>query len=87
MLLVGSNIFNALAVVGLSGVIKPFNITSAGVFTRDLPAMVILSLSIALFACGRGPLKSQASIGRWKGVVWVVSFLVYLALLIWQESA
>lgn len=85
--IVGSNFFNALAVVGLSGVIKPFGITSTGAFARDLPAMIILSLSIALFALKRGSLKSCSTIGMWKGVLWVASFLVYLAILICQESA
>lgn len=83
--IVGSNFFNALAVVGLSGAISPFDITSIGVFTRDFPAMIILSLSIALFAYKRGALRSRTRIGRIKGVLWVASFLIYLAILIFQE--
>lgn len=83
--IVGSNFFNALAVVGLSGAISPFDITSIGVFTRDFPAMIILSLSIALFAYKRGALGSRTRIGRLKGVLWVASFLIYLAILIFQE--
>ena len=83
--IVGSNFFNALAVVGLSGTIRPFDITSIGVFTRDFPAMIILSLSIALFAYKRGALRSRTRIGRLKGVLWVASFLIYLAILIFQE--
>lgn len=83
--IVGSNFFNALAVVGLSGAISPFDITSIGVFTRDFPAMIILSLSIALFAYKRGALRSRTRIGRLKGVLWVASFLIYLAILIFQE--
>lgn len=83
--IVGSNFFNALAVVGLSGAIEPF-ITPMAVLTRDFPAMIILSLSIALFAYKRGALRSQSTIGKLKGVLWVASFLVYLAILIYQES-
>lgn len=84
--IVGSNFFNALAVVGVSGAIKPFGITSAGVFVRDLPAMVLLSLSIAVFAFRRGSWKAESRIGKWKGALWILSFLGYLAILIWQES-
>jgi cation:H+ antiporter len=84
--IVGSNFFNALAVVGLSGVINPFNISSAGVFARDLPVMIVLSLSIAVFAFKSGAWKSQSQIGKWKGVLWVLSFLGYLTMLIFQES-
>jgi cation:H+ antiporter len=84
--IVGSNFFNALAVVGVSGAIKPFDVTSAGVFVRDLPAMVLLSLSIAVFAFRRGSWKAESRIGKWKGALWILSFLGYLAILIWQES-
>ncbi len=84
--IVGSNFFNALAVVGVSGAIKPFDVTSAGVFVRDLPAMVLLSLSIAVFAFRRGSWKAESQIGKWKGALWILSFLGYLAILIWQES-
>lgn len=84
--IVGSNFFNALAVVGLSGAIRPFEITSAGVFARDFPTMIILSLSIGLFAFKRGSLKSASTIGKLKGALWVASFIVYLAILICQES-
>lgn len=84
--IVGSNFFNSLAVVGLSGVIKPFNITSAGVFARDLPVMVLLSLSIAVFAFNGKSLKSHSQIAKWKGVLWVFCFLAYLALLVCQET-
>lgn len=84
--IVGSNFFNSLAVVGLSGVIKPFNITSAGVFARDLPVMVLLSLSIAVFAFNGKSLESHSQIAKWKGVLWVLCFLAYLALLVRQET-
>ena len=45
----GSNFFNALAVVGTSGAISPFRDVSPLVFTRDLPVMVLLTLSIGIF--------------------------------------
>ena len=84
--IVGSNFFNALAVVGVSGAIRPFDITSVGVFYRDLPAMIVLSLSIAIFAFKRDSLNLPSSIGKWKGLLWVASFLAYLGILITQES-
>ena len=47
--IIGSNFFNALAVVGTSGAISPFRDVSPLVFTRDLPVMVLLTLSIGIF--------------------------------------
>ena len=84
--IIGSNFFNALAVVGTSGTISPFKDVSPHIFTRDLPIMVLLTLSIAVFGLNfRKPL-SQGTIPRCCGGVWVCAFLAYLFLLIRQEA-
>ena len=42
--IVGSNIFNTLAVVGLAGTISPFQNISPYLLTRDLPVMVLATV-------------------------------------------
>lgn len=82
--IVGSNFFNTLAVVGISGLVRPFSCNVGYVLSRDLWVMTALSLMIAFFGCSFSRGK-QAVIGRVKGAVWVFVFLVYFALLLIQE--
>jgi len=84
--IVGSNIFNTLAVVGIAGTISPFKGYSPLVVSRDLPVMLLLSLSIALFGVNwRHPLL-KGKVERWEGVLWLLTFVVYLAVMIMQET-
>ncbi len=85
--IVGSNFFNTLAVVGLSGTIQPFTIQSPYVLNRDLPVMILLSLTIAFFGCGRGIYKGNGRIGWIKGSLWILLFIAYMIVLGIQESA
>jgi cation:H+ antiporter len=82
--IIGSNFFNTLAVVGVSGLVQPFTCEGGYVLSRDLWMMVALSASIALFGCSFRR-RSSGVIGRVKGVVWILSFLAYFALLLIQE--
>jgi cation:H+ antiporter len=84
--IVGSNFFNTLAVVGLSGLVRPFSCNGGYVLSRDLWAMVILSLTIALFGCSFTR-KRQGVIGRTKGLMWIIMFLIYFVILFMQEHA
>ncbi len=83
--IIGSNIFNTLGVVGLAGTISPFKDTSPYILTRDLPALVLLSLSIAVFGVNFRGLSQPGRIGRAKGLVWIGAFAVYLGVMLWQE--
>lgn len=83
--IVGSNLFNTLAVVGLAGTISPFSGFSRFVMSRDLPVMFAMTLSIALFGVNYRNPKEPGRIARWKGVIWLVSFLVYLTVMVLQE--
>lgn len=83
--IIGSNIFNTLGVVGLAGTISPFKNTSPYILTRDLPALVLLSLSIAVFGVNFRGLSQPGRIGRAKGLVWIGAFAVYLGVMLWQE--
>ena len=82
--IIGSNFFNTLAVVGVSGRVHPFTCEGGYVLSRDLWMMVALSASIALFGCSFRR-RSSGVIGRVKGVVWILSFLAYFALLLIRE--
>jgi cation:H+ antiporter len=82
--IVGSNFFNTLAVVGVSGLVSPFSCNGGHVLSRDLWVMVILSAMIAIFGCSFTRQKGGV-IGRAKGMVWIIIFLAYFALLFVQE--
>lgn len=75
---VGSNLFNTLAVVGLASVIHPMAV-SPDILQRDIPIMVILTVLLLIFCLGK---KGQASIGRGKGAVLLASFIGYTVYLI-----
>ena len=83
--IIGSNFFNALAVVGTSGALSPFKDVSPFVFTRDLPVMILLTLSIGIFGFSFRHPRSPGTITRPFGIIWLAAFLAYLMLLIRQE--
>ena len=72
--ILGSNLFNTLAVVGIAGVIHPLSF-GPEVFSRDV--MVMLFLTLALFVLGYGYKKSQGSIGRLAGGALVAGYFAY----------
>ena len=84
--IIGSNFFNSLAVVGTSGAISPFRDVSPLVFTRDLPVMFLLTLSIGIFGFNLRNPRSSGTITRLCGIIWLAAFLAYLSLLIRQEA-
>lgn len=76
--IVGSNLFNSLAVVGLAGL---FNTLPAApeLLLRDLP--ILLALTVALFLVGFG-FKKPGVIQRWEGALLLGCFCAYTAWLI-----
>jgi len=80
----GSNLFNTLAVVGLAGVIHPMSVGSE-VFSRDMLVMAVLTLS--LFVIGYGFRGRKGRINRYEGAILVccyVGYTGYLASTFWQ---
>lgn len=73
----GSNLFNTLAVVGIAGVISPMEV-GAEVFRRDIPVMAVLTLS--LFVVGFG-WRRQGRINRVEGAILVAVFVAYIGYL------
>jgi len=73
--IVGSNLFNILAVLGIAGAIGPSEVDAA-VLYRDFPLM--LALAVALYLMARGLKRDgHGLIQRWAGVVLLLIFLAY----------
>lgn len=84
--IVGSNFFNALVVVGISGSISPFSGFSGYILTRDLPVMTFFSILIAVFGLNFRNPKKDGTINRLEGALWIILFLAYLVYMIPQEA-
>lgn len=76
--IIGSNLFNTLAVVGISGAIHPITIEKE-VFFRDIGVMTALTLSLFVFGYG---FKKQGRINRVEGAILLVSYIAYTTYLI-----
>ena len=83
--IVGSNFFNTLAVVGVSGLVRPFSCGGGYVLSRDLWVMAALSATLALFGCSFRRQCAVGKIGRVKGCVWILAFVAYSVLLFIHE--
>ena len=77
--LVGSNMFNILAVVGIAGLISPMNKISPDVLRRDYPMVLGLTVALLLMAAGY---KKARVITRYEGMVLVFSCIIYLTYLV-----
>ncbi|SEM76707.1 calcium/sodium antiporter [Nitrosomonas marina] len=75
---IGSNLFNTLAVVGIAGMIHPMSVDPA-VLSRDMPVMAALTLS--LFVIGYGP-HGHGRINRIEGSLLLACYTGYTAYLI-----
>ncbi len=76
--IIGSNLFNTLAVVGVAGVIQPMSV-GAEVFSRDMMVMAALTVSLFLFGYGfRGPSR----INRFEGAILLSCYIAYTLYLI-----
>lgn len=81
--IIGSNIFNLLAVLGLPGLLNPGPI-AAIVLTRDYPVMAGLTLALFVMAFGfRGP----GRINRLEGALLVTAFVAYQTLLYFTKAS
>jgi len=80
---VGSNLFNTLAVVGLASSIHPVTLEKDILF-RDFPVMGLLTLS--LFVIGIG-FKGTSRVNRLEGGLLLFTFIGYTSWLIWSTLA
>jgi cation:H+ antiporter len=80
--ILGSNLFNTLAVVGSAGASRPTAVNPQ-VIARDIPLMIVLTLS--LFVLGYGFGKTAGRINRYEAGLLLAAYLAYVALLFASE--
>lgn len=78
---VGSNMFNLLAVVGIAGVISPMTSLSADVLSRDWLVMMAMTLALLFMAYG---FRRAGRINRFEGAGLLVAFCAYNTWLIFS---
>jgi len=74
----GSNLFNTLAVVGLAGVIHPLSFEKEIIY-RDVSVMLLLTISLFIFGYG---FKGKGRINRAEGGILLTSYIGYVGYLI-----
>lgn len=74
---IGSNLFNTLAVVGIAGAIHPI-VVGPEVFSRDIPVMALLTVSLFVFGYG---FKGPGRINRLKGGMLLLGYVGYMGYL------
>ncbi len=79
--ILGSNIFNILAVLAMPGLILPAAIDPA-LLTRDFPIMVLLLALLFLFA----KFSPKGRIGRGAGAIMLLIYVAYNSLLAYQST-
>ena len=73
---IGSNVFNILMIIGVTGLVKPMHIK--GITSLDLIVM-LASMLLLWFFC-----RTTYKVKRWEGAVLGISYIAYLAWLIAQ---
>ena len=76
--IIGSNIFNILAVVGLTSIVKPLEITNIENLQFDLSVMFVFMLLLFLFYS----LSKTKILGRTNGIILLVSFVMYYIIIL-----
>lgn len=77
--IIGSNLFNTLAVVGVAGLIHPMNV-GPEVFSRDM--MVMAALTVSIFFLGYGFRGRPSRINRIEGSILLACYIAYTAYLV-----
>ncbi|RDV24248.1 sodium:calcium antiporter [Alteromonas aestuariivivens] len=70
---IGSNMFNTFAVVGIAGLIQPMQVEPAFLY-RDVTMMVALTIALFVFCIG---LKGQGRLNRLEGGAFLLIYLGY----------
>jgi cation:H+ antiporter len=72
--IIGSNVFNLLAVLCLPGLISP-GVVDDNVVSRDFPVMLMMTVLLFGLSC---KFKGETKLGRAKGFIMMLLFLTYL---------
>lgn len=81
--IIGSNLFNTLAVVGLAATISPMDEIEKAVTYRDMPLMTALTVALIVLGFRR---KGDGRLNRIAGAILLAVYIGYLALLIVQAK-
>lgn len=81
---IGSNLFNSLAVIAIPSLLTTFTINSIAI-TRDLPVMI--GLTILLYLLAKFPSGQDSIITRGKGILLLSCFVGYQFVLYFQTIA
>ena len=76
---IGSNLFNTLAVIGIAGTIHPLAVEAA-IFKRDMMVMALMTVCLFLFCYGFG--GAQGRISRLEGLLLLAAYIGYTTCLI-----
>tara|TARA_B100001559_G_C16485360_1_gene615740 strand:- start:955 stop:1893 length:939 start_codon:yes stop_codon:yes gene_type:complete len=72
--LIGSNIFNIMAVMGITAMIKPIKVIENGIITNDLIWMLIISFIILPLVF----IKPKMKLGKLSGVILISIYLAFI---------
>ncbi|GGW75069.1 calcium/sodium antiporter [Alteromonas halophila] len=75
---IGSNMFNTLAVVGIAGMIQPMTVTSDFLY-RDILVMLASTVALFIFCIG---IRGQGRLNRLEGGAFTVAYIIYTVILI-----
>jgi cation:H+ antiporter len=78
--IIGSNLFNTLAVVGIAGIIHPMQV-DIEVLHRDVIIMMVLTLSLFLFGYGY---RKPGTIKQYQGLMLLTCYFGYIIYLTYQ---
>ena len=81
--IIGSNLFNTLAVVGLAATISPMDEIEKAVTYRDMPLMTALTVALIVLGFRR---KGDGRLNRIAGAILLAVYIGYLALLVVQAT-
>ena len=75
---IGSNMFNTLAVVGIAGMIQPMTIDASFLY-RDIVVMLAATVALFIFCIG---IKRQGRLNRLEGGSFLAAYIIYTYVLI-----
>lgn len=81
--IIGSNLFNTLAVVGFAATISPMDEIEKAVTYRDMPLMTALTVALIVLGFRR---KGDGRLNRIAGAILLAIYVGYLALLVIQAK-
>jgi cation:H+ antiporter len=82
---IGSNLFNTLAVVGVAGVIRPMEV-EAIIWQRDIFVMTGFTVAMFVFGFGFSPGKPKL-INRMEGAILLLAYCCYLGYLVLKMTS